>query len=103
MFETNGTNITLPRGDSLYVAFVPQYLDGQEYTPESSDKITFKLRNIYTDVHFILQKDVSIDDFVLYLRPADTENLPKKTYCYSVVLSTGGDVYTYIEGKLKLT
>lgn len=103
MFETNGSDITLTRGDSLYVAFVPQYLDGTDYTPESSDKITFKLRNTYTDVHFILQKDVSIDDFVLYLRPADTERLPKKTYYYKVVLETAWDVYTYIEGTLKLT
>lgn len=95
------TRITLTRGDSFY-ATIGMTKDGEAYTPQEGDVVTFTARTTYgADV--AIQKTIPTDTLLLALYPADTQDLAYGTYVFDIQLESQGDVDTFIVGELKLT
>lgn len=92
MIEINKQEITLTRGDSGFIRFIPKYDDGTLYQLQLSDRMIFrlKLREVT-----IFEKECSIETIDniarLLLEPADTENMNPGTYYYEVELVDGYD------------
>lgn len=95
----SGTNITLTRGDSLFLQVV-LIKNGEEYIPAEGSKIRFAMKRKYTDDEVILEKDIPIDTLVLEIDPEDTKPLPMgRTFVYDIELTDElGRVDTFIEG-----
>ena len=101
-----GVDITLTRGDSLFLQLNLMKND-EVYTPEEGASIRFAVKARYTDSdnNVIINKNIPIDTLILELKPQDTKNLPmKKTYVYDIELTDAqGHVYTFLFGTLTIT
>ena len=94
------TNITVTRGDSLYLA-VSMVKDGQPYTPAEGDVVFFSAENGAGLTVF--GKTIPTDSLVLSIYPEDTRALHVGTYKYNIRLITAaGDVDTFVRGKLRI-
>lgn len=102
MHSINGTNITLTRGDTLFLK-VNMTKDGEEFTPEEGSHVRFAMKVNYSDADVVLQKDIPIDTMLLEFKPEDTKSLPMdKTYVYDIEYTDAqGLVDTFIQGKFK--
>lgn len=100
MYAINGTNITLTRGDSLYLT-VTATQNGETYTPAEGDSIRFAMKRNYTDTETVMVKTIPTDTMILHIEPTDTEALSlRATYVYDIELTkANGDVDTFIKGK----
>lgn len=93
MLTIKNNTITLTRGDTARIDLAISK-DGTEYD-YSSDSVVFSVKTSTTVPQYIMQKTVT--DGVIYIAPADTENLPYGTYRYDVQVTTSsGDVCTVI-------
>ncbi len=89
MHLINGTDITLTRGDSLFLQ-LKLVKNGEEYIPEEGSSIRFAMKAKYTDSDdkVVLVKQIPIDTLILEIEPQDTKELPmKKTYVYDIQLT----------------
>lgn len=90
MIIINKQEITLTKGDSGFIRFIPIYDDKSLYELQPSDRVVFRLKLRETTV---FEKDCSIeptDNLArLLLEPSDTENLNPGTYYYEVELIDG--------------
>lgn len=105
-YSIQGTDISLTRGDSLFLQ-LKLVKNGEEYIPAEGSSIRFAMKAKYTDSdeNVVLNKNIPIDTLVLELEPADTKHLPmKKTYVYDIQLTDEfGHIYTFIFGTLTIT
>jgi len=106
MYTIDGNNITLTRGDTLYVQ-INLTKDGEPYVPQEGDTIRFAMKKTYKDPdsEVLINKQVPIDTLILTIDPDDTKELTmSRSYVYDLELTTSiGEVYTFIAGKFKLT
>lgn len=97
----SGNDITLTRGDSLFLQ-LSLTKNGQAYTPAEGSSIRFAMKAKYSDpdTAVVLQKNVPIDALLLEIKPEDTKELQmKKTYVYDIQLTDENDkVDTFISG-----
>ncbi len=104
MFSINGTNITLTRGDSMFLD-IALTRDGDPFTPEQGSSVRFAMKHKYTDADSTaLVKTIPTDTMRLSLDPDDTKELPmRKTYVYDIEYTdANGNVDTFISGTLTL-
>lgn len=106
MHSINGCDITLTRGDTLYLTIAIKK-DGQEYIPQDGDVIRFAMKQKYKDPDdkVLINKVIPNDTLQLKIEPQDTKGLPmNKQYVYDIELTNAdGDVSTFIKGILQLT
>lgn len=106
MHSINGSNISLTRGDSLYLT-VNIFKDGVAYTPVEGDVIRFAMKAKYKDPdeEVIILKTIPNDTLILAFEPEDTKDLPMgKTYVYDIQLTdVYGNVDTFIIGTFTVT
>lgn len=104
-YSIKGTDITLTRGDSLFLQLKLKK-DGEQYTPQEGSTVRFAMKTKYADPDdkVVLVKSVPIDTMILELKPEDTKNLPmKKTYVYDIELTDSlGHKYTFLFGTLTI-
>lgn len=97
-------SITLTRGDTAYIRFIPQVKNEQgrfvDRELEEGDTVIFRIKtspDVFEKQCFI---DYGGNRVVLNLVPSDTENLEFKTYYYEVELVTKYDEhFTFIENQ----
>lgn len=101
--EIKGTDITLTRGDTLFLQ-LSLTKNGEPYTPAQGSTIRFAMKERYTDTEVVLEKAVPMDTLILEFVPADTKPLPMgKAYVYDIELTDEyGHVDTFIQGKFKI-
>lgn len=101
MHTIKGNDITLTRGDTLYIK-VNIFRNGEPYIPQEGEIIRFAMKRSYKDPdeNVIILKIIPNDTMVLKIEPNDTKQLPfGKTYVYDIELTdTNGDVDTFIKG-----
>lgn len=101
----NGNNITLTRGDTLFLQ-LNLTKDGSEFTPESGDSIRFAVKQKYKDADedVLINKAVPIDTLLLEIEPDDTKPLTMgKDYVYDIEYTdAAGHVDTFIKGTLHI-
>lgn len=104
MHTIEGTDITLTRGDTLYVD-ITITKNGELYIPQEGDTIRFAMKHKYTDADVLIIKEIPIDTLQLKIEPQDTKNLTMgKTYVYDIELTNQyGDVDTFIIGKFTIS
>lgn len=96
MYKINGTTITLTKGDSFYCS-IELKQNGQAYTPQEGDVITFGLKKKEFDTTALITKVVPNDTLLLYITPNDTKQLQTGVYVYDLELTyANGDVDTFI-------
>lgn len=92
----SGNNITLTRGDTLYLT-VLMTKNGVSYTPVEGEKVRFAMKKKIDDEEPLILKDISIDTMTLKLVPEDTKTLKYGSYKYDIeYTSVDGDVDTFI-------
>lgn len=107
MHSINGTNITLTRGDTLFLKVgMKDSQTHEDITPEEGSSVRFAMKLNYSDPDedIVLLKDISTETMMLEFKPEDTKNLPMgKTYVYDIQYTDAmGHVDTFIEGKFKI-
>lgn len=106
MHSINGTNITLTRGDSLFLV-IKMTKDGEEFIPEEGSEVRFAMKLNYSDPDdkVVLLKDIPLDSMLLEIEPEDTKSLPMKTsYVYDIQYTDAmGHVDTFIKGRFKIS
>lgn len=110
MFEVNGTNIKLTRGDSFYCQLtVTQGKD--PYTFQEGDELRFALKRKlmtpgggnYADCEALITKTIPTDTLILALAPADTKALKFGPYDYDIQMTfADGAVDTFIAGSFEI-
>lgn len=102
----NGTNITLTRGDSLFLK-IGMRKDEAEFIPEEGSVVRFAMKRNYSDPddEVVLLKDIPLDTMLLEITPEDTKSLPMKTsYVYDIQYTDlYGHVDTFIKGRFKIS
>lgn len=88
MFRVVNNNITLIRGDSARISLSIQNADGSEYTVLPTDSVTMMVRKTPTS-EVVISK--TLDNGLLTITPADTENLPFGSYVYDIQIVHGAD------------
>lgn len=90
MFQVNGTNVKLTRGDSATLAVT---LDG--YEPQEGDVLTLSAKTSVTADDYLFQ--LTAADNVFTFLPETTDGLKFGSYAYDIQLTTAaGEVYTVI-------
>lgn len=105
MYSINGNDITLTRGDSMFVDLTLTK-DGEAFTPEEGSSIRFAMKKKYTDADSTaLVINIPIDTLRLAVEPDDTKSYQMgKTYVYDIQYTdASGNVDTFISGTLTLT
>lgn len=110
MFEVNGYDIKLTRGDSFYATIALK--KGEEtYTPDPEDVIRFALKRRmmtpdagnYVDCQALVTKTIPNDTLLLSIAPADTKSLKFGKYDYDIQITfADGSVDTFIAGGFEL-
>lgn len=104
MVEINGFDISLTRGDSLFLTVELTNQDGSSYTPVEGDSIRFAMKKRYKDPECLILKQIPTSMMVLGIDPEDTKNLSFGTYVYDIELTDHlGNVATPIIGTFKVT
>lgn len=100
-----GTDITLTRGDSLFLQ-LSLYKDGDVYVPAPGSRVRFAMKRSYNDPdsEIILEKQIPINTLLLEIEPEDTKPLTMgKSYVYDIELTDeNGYVDTFIAGKFTI-
>ena len=93
-------DIKLTRGDTARLTVAPTYDDGQPYSIEKNDTVTFTVKQNYNDKSPLIEK-VVVGGNKIHIEPKDTKNLPFGKYKYDVqVTKANGDNYTIIDDKI---
>lgn len=94
-------NIEMVRGTTHMLAIILTYEDGTLYTLASGEVLRFGVKQTHNSTEYLIEKeltasDLSGDEYVLTLRPEDTESLRCGRYCYDIGLESGADYYNVI-------
>lgn len=103
--SVSGTKITMTRGDTLKVKVNLFDCNGNEYIPDSNDKLRFALKKSYSDKIPLIQKSIPTDSCILQLNPRDTKFLKQPgSYVYDIQITfSNGFVDTFISDTITLT
>lgn len=106
MHTIKNNNITLTRGDSLYIT-INIFKNGEPYIPVEGDVIRFAMKAKYrdSDDKILILKEIPNDSLLLKIEPEDTKRLSfGKTYVYDIQLTdASGNVDTFIIGTFTIT
>ena len=96
--KDNDNTIRITRGDSLTVNITLTDDEGFPYTPVEGDQVWFRVKkNAKADV-ILIEKSINIDNLVLELVEADTEDLAFGNYVYEIeVITVNLNHYTVIK------
>lgn len=101
MFQVDGNNIYLTRGDTL-VLNINMKNSGGSYTPVEGESVRFAMKYRYedSDADVIINKNIDINTMQLILEPSDTKSLVMgHNYVYDIQYTdTNGNVDTFIKG-----
>lgn len=99
----SGSDITLTRGDSLFLQIVLKK-DGAPFTPVTGSRIRFAMKRKYTDEEVLLEKEIPLETLLLEIRPQDTKPLSMgRTYVYDIEFTDEeGHVDTFISGNFTI-
>lgn len=93
-------DITLTRGDTLFLEYPLYDEDDNPYTPEEGDSIRFAMKKKYKDEEPLVVVDIPIDTCLLEIKPEHTKPLNFGDYVYDVELTDKyGHVSTFSKGK----
>ena len=93
-------DITLTRGDTLFIEFPLFNDDDEPYTPVEGEKLRFAMKKKYKDEEPLVLIDIPINTCLLEIKPEDTKPLPFGVYVYDVEFTDIGDhVSTIIKGE----
>ena len=104
MYKVRGTNITLTRGDDLFVQLMLTK-GGEAYTPAAGDVIRFAMKMSCYDDELLVRKVIPNDTLILHLEPEDTKDLRFGAYAYDleITFADSGIVNTFIaDAKLEI-
>ena len=101
--KTNGTSITIPRGDSAEIAITPSLENSSEpYFLGEGERIVFSVETLDRKQTVIIKTADSQDETgaaSFFLSPEDTD-LPRGSYCWTAKLvdESGELIDTFIGG-----
>ena len=104
MFTITDNNISLTRGDTLFLTLNLTDSDGDTYVPTDEDSIRFAMKKNIKSSTCLILKPIPYDTLTLEIEPADTKSLAYGTYVYDIELTDSeGHVTTVILGDFKVT
>lgn len=103
------TNFELIRGDTLSFAFLVEF----DEAPQKLEKADFTCKTNYDDddvlIHKELEKGINFSKqdgtklyYIVRVAPEDTKNLETGMYYYDLQIELNGDVFTILNGALKI-
>lgn len=103
MLTIDENTVAITRGDTGYI-YLNLTKDGEPYSYESGDTVTFSVKKNYEDTDYAFQKTVPAGNAFI-INPVDTKNLEYGNYFYDVQLNTTlGEIFTVIgPAKFKVT
>ena len=95
-------NIEMVRGTTHAVAIGLSYASGAAYTLAHGEVLRFGVKRTYNSTEYLIEKeltsaDLYAGDYVLVLRPADTEGLACGRYYYDIGLQSGADYFNVVK------
>ncbi len=97
MFQINGSNILLTRGDSARFSItIDNLATGKAYELAADDVLIFAVKKYAIDSFPVLLKKECTGSSDFYIEPEDTKKIPAGAYKYDVELHHADDVYTVI-------
>ncbi len=104
MFSVKDNNISLTRGDTLFLTVDLVDSDGDPYVPQDGDTIRLAMKRRMNSSDLVLLKDIPTDTLTFEIKPEDTKELKYGTYHYDIELTDAdGHVATVIIGKFTVT
>ena len=104
MFTINDNNISLTRGDSLFLTVDLVDSDGDPYVPSEGDSIRFAMKRRMNSPDLVMLKEIPTDTLTFEIEPEETKELKYATYVYDIELTDAdGHVATVIIGKFTVT
>lgn len=104
MFSINDNNISLTRGDTLFLTVNLTDNAGDVYEPQEGDTIRFAMKKKIASTQLIMLKNIPTNTMTFEIKPEDTKELNYGTYVYDIELTDAhGHVTTVILGKFTLT
>ena len=103
------TNLEMIRGDTLSFAFEVEF----DEAPQKLEKADFTCKTNFDDddvvFHKELEKGINFSKqernklfYIVRIAPEDTENLEAGMYYYDLQIELNGDVFTILNGSLKI-
>jgi hypothetical protein len=103
------TNFEVIRGDTLSFAFLVEF----DEAPQKLEKADFTCKTNYDDddvvIHKELEKGINFSRqdgtklyYIVRIAPEDTKNLETGMYYYDLQIELNGDVFTILNGALKI-
>ena len=103
------TNFDLIRGDTLSFAFEVEF----DAAPQNLEKVDFTCKANFDDedvlFHKELEKGINFSKqdgtklyYIVRVAPEDTKNLEAGLYYYDLSIELNGDVFTILNGALKI-
>ena len=97
MLKITENEVFLTRGDNADIAVTIYDMNGDVYTLQPGDVLTFTMKYNCITEDIILQKNITADS-TIHIQPADTNNLAYGLYWFDVQLTmNGGNIYTVID------
>lgn len=104
MFTINDNNISLTRGDTLFLTVNLTDSDGDPYVPSEGDRIRLAMKRRINSSDLVMLKEISPETLTFEIEPQDTKDLAYGTYVYDIELTDSeGHVNTVIFGKFRIT
>lgn len=104
MVSIKGNDISLTRGDTLFLTVALQNQDGTPYSPQTGDSLRFAMKKSYTSQDLLILKQIPMETLTLEIEPSDTKPLKFAAYVYDIELTDGaGHVFTPISGYFNVT
>lgn len=104
MFAIKDNDISLTRGDTLFLTVDLTDNEGDPYESQEGDSIRFAMKKKISSTQLIMLKNIPIDTMTFEIEPEDTKELSYGTYVYDIELTDShGHVTTVILGKFKIT
>ena len=103
------TNFEMIRGDTLSFAFAvefddaPQKLEKADFTCKTNlddDDVVFN-KELEKGINFVKQDGTKLY-YIVRIAPEDTKNLETGMYYYDLQIELNGDVFTLLNGALKI-
>ena len=102
---SSGYDITLTRGDSLFLELALMKND-EPYVPQEGSRVRFAMKRSYNDPdsEVLLEKTIPLDTMILEFEPSDTKPLQMgKSFVYDIEITDEmGHVDTFISGKFTI-